>query len=157
MILIGVGARRTQIIAWFETLVSTDAQIHLVLGADERIEFLGHDDAALPLARRRELMLQRDIAEGRGFTLNQRNGDVARHHVGATQLEGGNAGLLLHIRNPDDGEFKIRLAGFANCGPLSPENLVMIRVFYMADDLVALARLHPLAMNEDHVRQASIT
>src|SRR5215510_8208859 len=93
----------------------------------------------------------------RGYTFFQGNGDVAGHHVGAAQLENRDSGILLHIRNPDDAQLEIGFTDVMDRRFLSVKGLPAVAISNVADDLVAFPFLHAMAVNENHIRWASIT
>src|SRR5579864_2586049 len=154
---IRICARGAQIIAWFKAFVGADAQIGFVFGAKERIKFLGHQDAALGLSAGWRVALKGNFAERRRFPLDQRDGDVTGHHVGAAQLKSCDPSVFLHLIHFYDRHLKIRLAMIVHGRLLTAINLIMICVSHMTDDLVTLAFFHSLAMKKDNVRLARIT
>ena len=106
------------------------------------------------LPRGRRVAVQRNFAERRRFALHQRYGDIAGHHVSAAQFEHRNGRVLLHVSHSYDRQLEIRLARVAHGRSLPAVHFVMVCVFHLPDDLVAVAFLHALAMEENHVRDA---
>src|SRR5262249_60800572 len=64
--------------------------------------------------------------------------------------------LLLYIRDSDNCEFKIWLAGAVHARTLSAIGFIVIAVFYVPDNLVTLSRLHAFAVKKDRVHWTGV-
>src|SRR5262249_31775775 len=98
-----------------------------------------------------------NVAEVRGLTLFQGNGDVAGHDVGAAQLENRDGGVLLHVSDADDGQLEIGLAGIMDRRLLPVERFPAIAIGDVADDLVALPSVDAAAVNENSIGRAGVS
>src|SRR6185503_4035797 len=157
MVAIRIRARGAQIVSGFQALVRPNVQVRLMFGAQVSIELLGHHNTSLGFSRWRRVAVQGDFAEWRGFALYQRNRNVARHHISAAQFESSYRSALLHVGYFHNGQLKIWQARVTQGGLLSREYFVMVSIFYQPDNLVPVAFLHALPVDENRVARAGIT
>ena len=94
--------------------VGSDIQIGLLLGAEEGVKFIGHNDPANCFTVGGSVAVQNGFAERRGRPLHQRNGNVSGQDTGATQLGLSDGGVFDHSDHARISQFKIGLSGSAD-------------------------------------------